>query len=360
MAPRGYYDLDHCTVEVEGPKKNHFFVFSVLTDTRETLLRLSTESKSDLNRWLDAFEAAGCTIASLASESQPSRAPSVAASAAQGNGDVGDTATSGPSGTGPPGGLRRRRGEHEGPEEAGPPGAPNGKGEGKGAKVRFRRGFTGSTPMHRELKYSLLSSEQLSYQRHSGLVNLGTVIIIATNFRLILENILKYGIRVRPLQWIGVGASEPLPTYLMLCWPFLGLSALLALLIEKYLVRRLPRENGPVGWAATERLAFFLNFLNTSSTLLVPCYAIFEAGPRASPLPAFMLVFTTVIVYMKLVSYAHCNVRSTFFIKFFHFRSPLVLFPSMYFPHYAPCRSASLSLSLSFRNYTHRVAHLMS
>ena len=38
--------------------------------------------------------------------------------------------------------------------------------------------------------------------QHSGLINLGIVIILATNSRLILENITKYGLRATPLTWL--------------------------------------------------------------------------------------------------------------------------------------------------------------
>ena len=40
-----------------------------------------------------------------------------------------------------------------------------------------------SAKVHRRSISSILSSERLSYQRHDGLVNLGTVIILATNWR---------------------------------------------------------------------------------------------------------------------------------------------------------------------------------
>lgn len=59
-----------------------------------------------------------------------------------------------------------------------------------------------STPVHTCQKFSYLSSERITKMQHSGLINLGIVIILATNSRLILENITKYGLRATPLTWL--------------------------------------------------------------------------------------------------------------------------------------------------------------
>lgn len=40
----------------------------------------------------------------------------------------------------------------------------------------------------------------LDTQKHAGLVNLAFVIIVATNVRQILENLLKYGFSFRPMR----------------------------------------------------------------------------------------------------------------------------------------------------------------
>lgn len=59
-----------------------------------------------------------------------------------------------------------------------------------------------SAPVHTCAKFSYLSSERITKMQHSGLINLGIVIILATNSRLILENITKYGLRATPLTWL--------------------------------------------------------------------------------------------------------------------------------------------------------------
>ena len=76
----------------------------------------------------------------------------------------------------------------------------------------------------------------------SGLVTLVFIILAATNFRLILENMMKYGFRFNPLTFLrnAVTPSGNLP--LLLCWPLLALFALCALGIERFAARLLAME----------------------------------------------------------------------------------------------------------------------
>lgn len=55
----------------------------------------------------------------------------------------------------------------------------------------------------------------------------------------------------------------------------------------------------------TEVMLFMLNACNTCATLLLPCLVI--ARTHAEPLPAASLAFMTIITWMKLISFAHCN-----------------------------------------------------
>jgi diacylglycerol O-acyltransferase-1 len=56
---------------------------------------------------------------------------------------------------------------------------------------------------------------------------------------------------------------------------------------------------------ATEWVLFVLNALNTSAALLVPCALVTRT--RADIVPGFLITVSAVILWMKLVSYAHCN-----------------------------------------------------
>lgn len=176
---------------------------------------------------------------------------------------------------------------------------------------KVRRTMCASTPVHTQGNVSILSSERLFQHPHPGLLNLGTVILFAANFRLVLENVFKYGLRVNPFLWFERllwGSSQPL----MLCWPVLGLSAYLALLIENLAARFLKEHESlqkksestsPV--LKGEAVVISLHVSNVVFCFLMPLWLVYLSVDAV--LPSFVLTFVTLIVCMKLISYAHCN-----------------------------------------------------
>lgn len=56
---------------------------------------------------------------------------------------------------------------------------------------------------------------------------------------------------------------------------------------------------------ATEWALFVLNLANTSAVLLVPCALV--TATHADIIPGFLVTISAVILWLKLVSYAHCN-----------------------------------------------------
>lgn len=69
-----------------------------------------------------------------------------------------------------------------------------------------RAPMSGSTPVHTSSRFSYLSSDGVWAAKHEGLFNLGMVILLAANCRLILENLMKYGLRLHMLRWVGQAA----------------------------------------------------------------------------------------------------------------------------------------------------------
>jgi hypothetical protein len=98
-----------------------------------------------------------------------------------------------------------------------------------------------SDPVHVHAQYSYLSSELITQKKHSGLVNLGMVIILAANSRLILENIIKYGLRASPIRWFqrAVGSETSRNGYVLSGFVALFLTILAAVAIEHLGVRLL-------------------------------------------------------------------------------------------------------------------------
>ena len=54
-----------------------------------------------------------------------------------------------------------------------------------------------------------------------------------------------------------------------------------------------------------EAVLWLLNALNTTAVMMVPSISV--RMTRAEPIPAFFLMLITVILWMKLVSFWHCN-----------------------------------------------------
>ncbi|EFN50697.1 hypothetical protein CHLNCDRAFT_28812 [Chlorella variabilis] len=123
---------------------------------------------------------------------------------------------------------------------------------------------------------------------HPGVITLVFLILAATNFRLILENMIKYRLRFNPLTFLRTALTPSGNLPLLLCWPLLACFALCALGIERF-----------------AHLVFLLNLLNTSAALLAPCAIILHT--RAELLPGFALTMATIVLWLKLVSYAHVN-----------------------------------------------------
>ncbi len=83
---------------------------------------------------------------------------------------------------------------------------------------------------------------QHTHTQTPGLLNLGMVIILAANSRLIIENLLKYGLRFNPASYIQ-SALQPSGNHLLLAaWGMLFGFVLLAYLIELLALTLLTRE----------------------------------------------------------------------------------------------------------------------
>ena len=75
----------------------------------------------------------------------------------------------------------------------------------------------------------------------AGLLILLTIIVITTNLRLIVENILKYGVLTRPQAWVLAALPRQSPL-LLLSWPAMAASIVVAWAIENIGANRLRSE----------------------------------------------------------------------------------------------------------------------
>ena len=247
--PRGEIHLTDTYVDAEGLKRRKFWTFRVVDRQGVDLVRLSTEVYSEYTAWLDALERAGCTKRAEEDSRALSPGPSQTSPGTSAISDS-DTATSGRPGRG------RGDGDQEVDSTASygdrlrrqPSGYTSDQSD-VGRRVRpasRRTGRSGgndtSVPVHTQPRFSLLSSERIQVSNQSGLLTLVFIVLAAANFRLILENIIKYGLRFNPLTFLQDALTPTGNVALLLCWPALAAFAGVALGIEQMAARFLVGE----------------------------------------------------------------------------------------------------------------------
>ncbi|XP_042474705.1 diacylglycerol O-acyltransferase 1-2-like [Zingiber officinale] len=153
--------------------------------------------------------------------------------------------------------------------------------------------YRASAPAHRRIKESALSSAAIFKQSHAGLLNLCIVVLIAVNGRLIIENLMKYGLLIRAGFWFSSKSLRDWP--LLMCCLTLALFPLGAFLVEKMAWRKF----------ISAPLVITLHLMITTSAIFYPVFVILRCD--SAVLSGFLLMFIASIVWLKLVSYAHTN-----------------------------------------------------
>lgn len=157
-----------------------------------------------------------------------------------------------------------------------------------------RRKLQPDRPVHKP-KESLLSSGS-GYTNYRGLLNLCFIILVLSNARVALENIIKYGILVEPLQWVFLLCNLPniIPFFkLLLALNFFILSSLF---LERSLL--VPRKISDRAGAATAAGIIL--------TLLSLPPLVFRSG-QCNPVGASVCCLVYSIMSLKLTSYHMVN-----------------------------------------------------
>ncbi|XP_010313759.1 diacylglycerol O-acyltransferase 1 isoform X2 [Solanum lycopersicum] len=142
-------------------------------------------------------------------------------------------------------------------------------------------------------KESQIHSIWSCIQSHAGLLNLCIVVLIAVNSRLIIENLMKYGLLIGSGFWSSSTSVRDWP--LLMCCLSLPIFPLAAFLVEKMAQKKY----------MTEHVVVTLHIIITTASILYPVLVILRCD--SAFLSGVTLMMFACIVWMKLVSYAHTN-----------------------------------------------------
>nr|CAB3237489.1 diacylglycerol O-acyltransferase 1 [Phallusia mammillata] len=141
---------------------------------------------------------------------------------------------------------------------------------------------------------SLFSSSS-GFDDYRGFLNLCVVLLAVTNARVFLENIMKYGILVDPVQWVATVLDNPYK------WPNLllilgsNVFILCAFHIEKMLLKEF----------ISATTCMYLHILNLLLLILLPPFRILQQP--ADPVGSLSSCGVYVILFLKLWSFAQAN-----------------------------------------------------
>uniref|UniRef100_A0AAY4CI86 O-acyltransferase n=1 Tax=Denticeps clupeoides TaxID=299321 RepID=A0AAY4CI86_9TELE len=154
----------------------------------------------------------------------------------------------------------------------------------RGEERRGGRGEGGTGRCHR-LQESLLSSAS-SFSNYRGILNWCVVMLVLSNTRLFLENLLRYGILVDPIQVVSLFLKDPYR------WPAM------CLVIGVYL--------SLLKGSFSEKLGLFIHCLNLSIVLVFPVATVLLL-PSVTPVGGAFALSAYTIVLLKLYSYKDVN-----------------------------------------------------
>lgn len=158
-----------------------------------------------------------------------------------------------------------------------------------------------SKPMHRRAEGSYLSHDSPA-PNYRGLVNLGIIILVISNFRILLATMRQYGSVLThgffftsegeySFQWKNNTVDVPFFFGMVI----LNMFVVFAFFIELATSQKVFRE-----W-----LGISLHVINTNLALLLPMVIVWKY--INSPINGAVLQMTSTILWMKLISYAHAN-----------------------------------------------------
>ncbi|XP_076332278.1 diacylglycerol O-acyltransferase 1-like [Tachypleus tridentatus] len=160
-------------------------------------------------------------------------------------------------------------------------------------REKRERAVQPDNPVH-EPKDSLLSFSS-GYTNYRGLLNLCIILLVLSNARVALENIIKYGILVDPVQWFKVFMGKPAN------WPsILIVLSLNCFFLLSFLIELLYSKN-----KLGEMAGRFIIVTSLSTVIVVPVVIVFTTN--CNPIGTSVALGFVSITFLKLVSYHMVN-----------------------------------------------------
>uniref|UniRef100_A0A3P9JNY8 O-acyltransferase n=1 Tax=Oryzias latipes TaxID=8090 RepID=A0A3P9JNY8_ORYLA len=164
----------------------------------------------------------------------------------------------------------------------------------KGDKWRPKNDIGARLSCHKT-QQSLLSSAS-GYSNYRGVLNWCVVMLVLSNARLFLENLLKYGVLVDPVQVVSLFLKDPYS------WP----AACLVIVSNVFIVVALYTERQLSKGSFSERVGFLVHFVNLAVMLTFPA-AVVLVLPSVTPVGGAFALGIYTILFLKLYSYKDVN-----------------------------------------------------
>ncbi|XP_068179541.1 diacylglycerol O-acyltransferase 1-like [Antennarius striatus] len=142
---------------------------------------------------------------------------------------------------------------------------------------------------------SLLTSTS-GYNNYRGILNWCVVMLVLSNARLFLENLLRYGILVDPIQVISLFLKDPYS------WP----AACLVIVSNVFILVALYTERQLSKGSLSEGKGFLLHCINIAVMLTFPA-AVVLLVPSMTPVGGVFALSSYTILFLKLYSYKDVN-----------------------------------------------------
>ncbi|XP_067871902.1 diacylglycerol O-acyltransferase 1-like isoform X4 [Heterodontus francisci] len=146
-----------------------------------------------------------------------------------------------------------------------------------------------------KLQESLLSSAS-GYSNYRGILNWCVVMLVLSNARLFLENLIKYGILVDPIQVVSLFLKDPYS------WPALCL----LIVSNAFVIVTLQIERKMAMGVLSERFGLVLHTVNQITILSFPAAVVLTVN-SITPVGSVMALMCYTIQFLKLYSYKDVN-----------------------------------------------------